>query len=70
MLESAFVGLWEGGGGVSEEIKLSPCWYAAAMFCAVPLCAIGLLVGAVALLAAWPFVPLVAYLDRKTEVSK
>jgi hypothetical protein len=55
---------------VSEEIKLSPCWYAAAMFCAVPLCAIGLLVGAVALIAAWPFVPLVAYLDRKTEVSK
>jgi len=55
---------------VSEELKLSPGLYAAGMFCAVPICAVGLIAGAICLLAVWPFVPLVAYLDRKQEATQ
>jgi hypothetical protein len=55
---------------MSEELKLSPHWYAAGMFCAIPIIAVGLLVSAIALIAIWPFAPAIAYLDRKREFQK
>jgi hypothetical protein len=50
-----------------DYIKLSPFWYALAMFIAVPFAAILMIASALLMLAFWPLVPFVAYFERKND---
>jgi hypothetical protein len=57
---------------VSKQNKypLTPGWYALGGFFTTPVIAVTLLLGAVILLTAWPFVPMLFYMKRKSELQQ
>jgi len=57
---------------VSEQNKypLTPVWFALGGFFTTPVFAALLILGAAILLTAWPFVPVIFYVKRKTELQQ
>jgi len=57
---------------VSDKNKypLTPGWFALGGFFTTPVLAVTLLLGAVVLLTAWPFVPMLFYMKRKSELQQ
>jgi hypothetical protein len=58
---------------VSEQNKdtlLSPAWFALGGFFTAPVIAVALILGAVILVIAWPFIPMLFYMKRKNELQQ
>jgi hypothetical protein len=57
---------------VSKQNKypLTPGWYALGGFFTTPVLAVTLLLGAVILLTAWPFIPAIFYIKRKGQLQQ
>jgi hypothetical protein len=58
---------------VSEQNKdklLSPVWFALGGFFTTPVLAIILLLGCVLMFITWPFVPMLFYMKRKSELQQ
>jgi hypothetical protein len=58
---------------VSEQNKdtlLSPVWFALGGFFTTPVTAVALILGAVILFIAWPFIPILFYMKRKSELQQ
>ena len=53
-----------------HKYPLTPGWYALGGFFTTPVLAITLLLGAVILITAWPFVPIVFFMKRKSELQQ
>jgi hypothetical protein len=56
---------------VSKQYKypLTPGWFALGGFFTTPVLAVTLLLGAVILLTVWPFMPVIFYVKRKSELQ-
>jgi len=57
---------------VSKQYKypLTPCWFALGGFLTTPVIAMILILGAVILFTAWPFIPVIFYVKRKSELQQ
>ena len=53
-----------------NKYPLTPGWFALGGFFTTPVLAMTLLLGAVILLTAWPFVPVLFYMKRKSELQQ
>jgi hypothetical protein len=62
----------EGGQAVSKQNKypLTPAWFALGGFFTTPVLAALMILGAAILLTAWPFVPMLFYMKRKSELQQ
>jgi len=62
----------EGGKAVSGKNKypLTPVWFALGGFFTTPVISVVLILGAVILVIAWPFVPMLFYMKRKRELQQ
>jgi hypothetical protein len=57
---------------VSDKNKypLTPVWFALGGFFTTPVLAIILLLGCVLMFIAWPFIPILFYVKRKSELQQ
>lgn len=53
----------------SDKELLSPLWYALGSVVAVPLVALLMLFGSVAMICAWVFIPFLCYFKRREEIA-
>lgn len=53
-----------------NKYPLTPGWYAMGGFFTTPVLAALLILGAAILLTAWPFVPMLFYMKRKSELQQ
>jgi hypothetical protein len=62
----------QGGQAVSKQNKypLTPGWFALGGFFTTPVLAALMILGAAILLTAWPFVPMLFYMKRKSELQQ
>jgi len=63
----------QGGEAVSEQNKdklLSPAWFALGGFFTTPVLAMILLLGGAIMFIAWPFIPILFYMKRKSELQQ
>ncbi len=49
---------------------LPPAWFALGCFLTTPVIAVILILGAVILFTAWPFMPVLFYVKRKSELQQ
>jgi hypothetical protein len=54
---------------MSSDSEFSPSCYAAGSLFVVPLIAIILCFASIVLIAAWPIIPFLVYLERKDQMS-